>query len=247
MVRKTQRSIAVVTALCGLIPGLLAPQALADDAQPAPEKGPVALSPVAPAGAIILYGGKLEDLTTNFYQRYTKNDAAWTVDADGIATPNRHDITSKTEFGDVFIHVEFRCPADENGNPKTSGNSGVCFHGRYEIQILNSYGKALEKHECAALYSEKPPMVNACKKAGEWQTYDITFHAAKFDDNGQVIKQARATVWQNGTLVQDNADFTGPTGIQYGEFKGQVKRGPLILQGDHDPVQFRNVWLVPLD
>lgn len=203
----------------------------------------------APKTAIVLLGNKATDISLNFYKRGTKEDAAWTMDANGVFVPqpklSDYDITSKKEFGDLFIHLEFRCPVDENGNPRTSGNSGIGFMGRYEIQIMNSIGKALESHECASLYSQTAPLVNACKKAGEWQTYDITFRVPRFDADGKKTEEARAIVYQNGTLVQDSTEFKGPTGIQYGDFKGEATTGPIVLQGNHDPVSFRNIWLIP--
>ena len=99
--------------------------------------------------------------------------------------------------------------------------------------------------QCGAIYGQYPPQVNVCRPPGEWQTYDIIFRAPRFDDAGKVTAKARATVFQNGILVQNNEEFNGPTGIQYSQYKDEVKTGPLILQGDHDPVQFRNVWIVP--
>jgi 3-keto-disaccharide hydrolase len=204
------------------------------------------ISPRMPKGAIALFSGKAEDLSANWYQRRTHNPPNWTVSSDGVATPRGADITSKQEFGDCCLHVEFREPADASGHPITSGNSGVGLQGRYEIQILNTYGSRPESHGCGALYSQKPPRVNASKPAGEWQTFDIIFRAPRVDANGQVTEQPRATVFQNGVLVQNNESFDGPTGIQYGEFHGQPATGPLVLQGDHDPVQFRSVWMVPL-
>ncbi len=205
------------------------------------------LSAQPPKGAILLFTGHADQIRDNWYQRYTNNPAAWTVDAHGVATPNKADITSKQEFGDCYVHVEFRTPVDENGKTIGEGNSGVGLQGRYEVQILDSYGKQQPgKEDGGGFYSEKPPKVNASRKPGEWQTYDIIFRAPRFDDNGQLTEKPRATVFQNGIVVQDNEEFTGMTGIQYGEYKEMTKTGPLVLQGDHDPVQFRNVWIVPL-
>lgn len=207
-------------------------------------------SATPPAGAIVLYSGKAEEFKNNFYTRYTKNDGAWTVDADGVATPNRHDIVTKQEFGDLYVHVEFREPAHgADGKPKgEGGNSGICFQGRYEVQILDSYGNPHPAvTDAGAFYSQKAPRVNAMKKSTEWQTYDIFFRAPRLDADGKVLEQPRATVILNGIVVQNNEAFNGPTGIQYGENKGQPKTGPLLLQGDHDPVQYRSCWIVPLN
>ena len=118
--------------------------------------------------------------------------------------------------------------------------------GRYEIQIMDSYGGKPTVHGCGAFYSQKPARVNACKKAGEWQSFDIIFRAPRLNEEGQVVERARATVFHNGVLIHNNEEFAGPTGIQYGQFKGEAALGPIILQGDHDPVEFRNIWLVTL-
>src|SRR5205823_6369024 len=161
----------------------------------------------------------------------SNDPAGWTVVADGVAAPNKHDITTRSEVKDCILHCEFRCPADASGNPIVGGKSGIGFHGRYEVQILNSYGKQPEEHQSGALYSQKAPTVNASKKAGEWQTFDIIFRAPRFDAGDQPTEKPRATVFQNGILVQNNEEFNGPTGIQYGEYKGMAKTGQILLQG----------------
>ena len=117
--------------------------------------------------------------------------------------------------------------------------------GRYEVQILNSYGKKPEAHECGAIYSEVPPKVIASKPAGEWQTFDIFFRASRFDADGKLTEKARITVYQNNILLHQDQEIPGPTGIQYEQYKGEVPKGPIVLQGDHDTVKFRNVWVVP--
>lgn len=231
------------------VAGALAASCLTAFAHGAPDS---AAAPVAftiptqpPAGAISLFSGSADDLRTKWYKRYSTDPANWTAE-NGVATPQRSDITSRQEFGDSYVHVEFREPVDASGRQLGHGNSGVGLQGRYEVQILGDYGEKPEAHGCGALYSQKAPIVNASKKAGEWQTFDIIFRAPRFDASGQVTEKPRATVFQNGVLVQNNEEFTGMTGIQYGEYKTMAKTGPLVLQGDHDPVQFRNVWIVAM-
>jgi hypothetical protein len=222
--------------------GILAAAAISAAAEKTKNKLPVnpKLSVAPPEGAIVLYAGKAEQLRENWYARGSTNPPGWTVDEKGVATPNHRDVSSKQEFGDCCVHVEFCEPMT------TSGNSGVGMEGRYEIQILNSYGN---KHpgagDCGAFYSQIPPKVNASKPAGQWQTFDIFFRAPRFDDAGKLTEKARATVYQNGILIQEDQEFRGPTGIQYGQYKGEVPKGPIVLQGDHDPVQFRSVWVLP--
>ena len=166
----------------------------------------------------------------------------------GVAVPKeKSDITTKQEFGDCYLHVEFRTPVYPASDPNPGhGNSGVGLQGRYEIQILSDAGKEPGKSGSASLYSQKASRVNVSKKPGEWQTYDIIFRAPRFDESGAVVEKPRATVFHNGVLVQNNEEFTGMTGIQYSEYKEMTKTGPIILQGDHDPVQFRNIWVVPM-
>lgn len=238
-------------ALAGVAIGLTATRLRAVP-QEAPNLAPSApmtaftLSAQPPQGAILLFTGKPEQITNNFYKRYSTRPADWTVDAQGVATPMRDDITTRQEFGDSYVHAEFRCSLDANGKSIGEGNSGVGMQGRYEVQILDSYGHKPSPVECGAFYSEKSPLVNPSKKPGEWQTFDIIFRAPRFDANGQITEKPRATVFMNGVLVQNNEEFTGMTGIQYGEYKQMTKTGPIVLQGDHSPVQFRNVWIVPL-
>ena len=245
------RNLAVAAALCGVAAGLSSVPVLGaggrqNAGQPVPAAQPVAPVTLAlpsqpPPGAVVLFGGKAEQLQSNFYRRYTTTPANWTVDNNGVATPQKADLTSRREFGDSYVHVEFRTP------PGQGGNSGVGLQGRYEIQILGDYGRAPESHGSASLYSQKAATRNASRQPGEWQTYDIIFRAPRFDAaTKQVTEKPRATVFHNGVLVQNNAEFTGMTGIQYGEYKEMTATGPLVLQGDHDVVQFRNVWVVPL-
>ena len=227
----------VVLALCGMLAAAAVAQADAQTKDKIPVHPKLLVKP--PKGAIVLYGGKAEQLRDNWYSRRSTNPPGWTVDSKGVATPNHRDISSKQEFGDCYLHVEFCEPLQGDGN------SGVGMEGRYEIQILNSYGKKPEAHECGAFYSQTPPRVIASKPAGQWQTFDIFFRAPRFDAGGKLVEKARATVYQNDILLHENGEIRGPTGIQYGEFKGEVPKGPVVLQGDHGPVQFRNVWIVP--
>jgi hypothetical protein len=224
-------------AICAILTVATLSQAIAQAKDKIPVNPKLLTAP--PEGAVILFDGKPEQMRDNWYARRSTDPAGWTVDAKGVATPNHRDISSKQEFGDCYLHVEFKEPLT------SSGNSGVGLEGRYEIQILNSYGKKPEAHECGAIYSQTPPRVIASKPAGEWQTYDIFFRAPRFDADNKLTERARVTVYQNGTLIHEDAEIKGPTGIHYEQYKGEVPKGPLVLQGDHDTVQFRNVWLLP--
>jgi hypothetical protein len=212
------------------------------DSQAALSATPIALElpTKPPKNAQRLLSGTPESLKENWLKRYTKEDANGSVGKDGVWTPNHSDITSKQEFGDCFLHVEFRCPI------KGAGNAGVALQGRYEVQIFNTYEQPLDTHNGGALYDQKPAKVNASKKPGEWQTYDIVFRAPRFDAKGTVTEKPRVTLFWNGILTHSNEEFLGMTGIQYGEFKNITPTGPIILQGDHEIVQYRNVWIVPM-
>lgn len=184
-----------------------------------------------------LIGTKGEEFAASWVKRGSTTPAGWTLEEDGGMKPDKTDITSKAEFGDCFLHVEFKVPTGH-------GNAGVAFQGRYEVQMYNSHGEPLTKETGAAFYSQKAATFNAAKPAGEWQSYDILFRAPRFDAEGKVSEKARASVFWNGVLVQNNEEFNGPTGIQYGDFKGEVKMGPIVLQGNHDLVQYKNLWVV---
>ena len=236
MTGRTSRR-AVVVALCGILAATTVSQVGAQTKDKIPVNPKLSVKP--PKGAIVLFGGKAEQMRDNWYARRSTDPAGWSVDDKGIATPNKRDISSKQEFGDCYLHAEFCEPL------KGDGNSGVGMQGRYEVQILNSHGKQPEAHECGSFYSQTPPKVVASKPAGEWQTFDIFFRAPRFDANDKVVEKARATVYQNGTLIHEDAEIKEPTGIQYEQYKGEVSKGPIVLQGDHDAVQFRNIWIVP--
>ncbi len=223
--------------MCGIFAAATVPQVDARTKNNIPVNPKLSKKP--PKGAIVLFDGKPQQMRDNWYARCSTKPAGWTVDDKGVATPNRRDISSKREFGDCYLHVEFREPLTGGGN------SGVGLQGRYEVQILNSYGKKPEAHQCGAFYDQTPPRVIASKPAGKWQTYDIFFRAPRFDAKGKLVENARATVYQNGMLIHRDQEFKGPTGIQYEQYKGEAPKGPIVLQGDHDVVQFRNVWVVP--
>lgn len=156
-------------------------------------------------------------------------------------------ITSKAEHGDAKIHLEFTVPK--------GSNSGVYLQGRYEVQVLDSYGKAkVAEHDCGAIYQRwdpargkgqegyegHAPKVNASKAPGEWQTFDITFRAPRFDATGKKLENARfLKVLHNGQIIHENVEMTGPT--RGSKFENEASSGPIVIQGDHGPVAFRNV------
>lgn len=150
------------------------------------------------------------------------------------------DLISEAEHGDCELHLEF--------NVTRGSNSGVYLQGQYEVQILDSFGKKdkdLKYGDCGGIYNTAAPRVNVSKAPGEWQSFDIIFRAPRFDAAGKKIGNARfVKVVHNGMLIHENVEVKGPTTASLGG--PEMARGPLLLQGDHGPVAFRNIRLTPL-
>lgn len=199
----------------------------------------------APSDAIVLFDGAKLDAWTHRDGKPIR----WTASGGAlICKSGTGDIFSKTKFKDAQIHVEFSTPLMPNAKGQARANSGVYLQSRYEIQVLDSYkNPTYEKGSCGSVYGQHDPLVNVTRPPGEWQSYDIVFHGPKCDATGVVQQPARVTILQNGVLIQDNAEITGPTGG--GEKDNACDAGPLRLQ-DHShpdvkstPMRFRNVWL----
>jgi hypothetical protein len=173
------------------------------------------------------------------------------VDSAMQVVPGTGSIMTKQAFGDFRLHVEFNVPElpplPEGADRGNRGNSGVYLQRRYEVQILDSYGVEPESWDCGALYRVKAPDENASKPAGQWQTYDIAFRAARFEGEGADLKKvesARVTVKHNGVLIHDDVELPSETGA--GQDEGP-EPGPILLQDHGNTVQFRNIWIVPHD
>ena len=193
-----------------------------------------------PKDATVLFDGK--DLSNWVYKK-DNSEAKWILLGDGVMQVNGGDIITKQKFGDFTLHVEFwvpNMPPDVKGQGR--GNSGVYLQDRYEVQVLDSYGLDSKDDDCGSIYKECKPLVNACKPPEQWQTYDITFHAAKYDATGKKTEGARVTVIQNGQKIIDNFECTGPTGAGAPE---TPEPGPIRLQDHHNTVRFRNIWIIP--
>ena len=152
-------------------------------------------------------------------------------------------------FGDCQLHVEWASPVGETGTGQDNGNSGVYLMGLYEVQVLNSYQNVTYADgQAAAIYGQYPPLVNASRPPGEWQTYDIVFHRPRFDSQGRVVSPARMTVFHNGILVQDDVALSGPTAhMTRPPYKAQADRLPLALQDHQHKVRFRDIWVRELE
>jgi len=209
-----------------------------------PKPPMVAPGPVGgpPSDAVVLFDGK--DLSQwNGGQR-------WIV-RDGVATAHVGDITTKQGFGDCQLHLEWAAPEKIVGGSQARGNSGVYLMNHYEVQILDSYqSETYIDGQAGAIYKQSPPMVNACRPPGAWQTYDIIFRAPRFAPDGTVQQRATITVLHNGVVVQDHFELAGSTfWHRPPAYEPHAARLPILLQYHGDPVRFRNIWvreLVPL-
>ncbi len=152
-------------------------------------------------------------------------------------------------FGDCQLHLEWAAPTPVQGHSQGRGNSGVFLMGKYEVQILDSYDNpTYADGQAAAAYGQYPPLVNACRPPGQWQTYDIIFTRPRFDSSGALRTPARLTVLHNGVLVQHDVALTGPTGWQErASYQPHPDRLPLQLQDHGNPVRFRNIWIRELE
>lgn len=167
----------------------------------------------------------------------------WTFEEDyGIVGSN---VSTKQGFGDCQLHLEFASPSDVKGTGQGRGNSGVYLMGRYEVQILDSYENATYfDGQCGSVYKQRPPLVNACRPPGEWQTYDIIFRAPRFHADGELKSPGSLTVLHNGVLVQNDYELQGGTYyMSPPSYEPHPLRGPLSLQFHGNPVRFRNIWI----
>jgi hypothetical protein len=194
-----------------------------------------------PSDAIVLFDGK--DLAK--WKGDHGAEPKWVVRDGYVEVNGTGSIMTREQFGDVQLHVEWASPGKVEGESQGRGNSGVYLQGRYEIQVLDSYNnKTYFDGQAGAFYGNFPPLVNASRKPGEWQSYDIIFQAPKPSADGQTVEPGYFTVLHNGVLVQNHVPVKGATTAA--AFKGATEKGPLVLQDHGNPVRFRNIWIRPL-
>ena len=216
-----------------------------------PVVAPGATSAAAPSDAIILFDGKSLD---QWVSTKDKSPAAWTV-ADDVLTVNKQagNIETRRSFRNYQLHLEWRVPENITGSGQGRGNSGVFLASTgpgdagYELQILDSYNNATYVNgQAGSLYKQHPPLVNASRRPGEWQNYDVIWTAPVFAKDGAVTTPARATVLYNGVLIQNDAVLTGETLYIGKPIYRPYTAAPIKLQAHGDPsppLSFRNIWV----
>ncbi len=204
-----------------------------------------------PSDAIVLFDG------TNLDQWVSTKDPSssnkWLVKDNAMTViKSNGDIQTKQSFMDYQLHIEYRIPSDITGSGQARGNSGVFLAsppvgGGYELQVLDNYNNTTYVNgQAGSLYKQSAPLVNACRPPGEWQTYDVIWTAPRFKEDGSVLSPARATVFHNGVLVQNNTVLRGDTPyIGQPSYKAHGP-APIKLQAHGDksePISYRNIWL----
>lgn len=197
---------------------------------------PGATNSAPPADAIVLFDGT--DMSK------WKNGEKWEV-ADGVVTVGKGQIVSKDEFGDCQVHIEWSAPSPPKGQGQSRGNSGLFLMGIYEIQILDSHqADTYHDGQAGAIYKQTPPMANAMRAPGEWNTYDIIWKAPRFNEDGSLKSPAYMTVIHNGVVIQNHFELQGDTPYpRPPAYKQHAPKGPLSIQDHGNPVRFRNIWV----
>jgi hypothetical protein len=216
-----------------------------DPARPQPRVvtpgGPEGPATPPPSDATVLIGSG-SDLSA--WSMTDGKPATWEM-KDGVASTGRGVLRTKAEFADVQLHVEFATPEHVQGDSQGRGNSGVYLMGAFEIQVLDSFeNRTYADGSASAMYGQFPPLVNASRKPGAWQAYDIIFTAPRFNAAGALDKPAIVTVLHNGVVVHNATAFYGPTQHKrIDPYKATLTKGPILLQDHGNPVRYRNVWV----
>ena len=196
----------------------------------------------APSDAIVLFDGKSLDA----WEPVKPGSKGWNlVDGLMVIAPGQGDIRTKVPYGSLQLHLEYREPIGEKDTGQHRGNSGVIFMDLYQLQILDSYqNPTFVNGQAGSVYKQYAPLVNACRPPGVWQTYDAVFITPRFAGDGTLLRPAQITLFHNGVMVLHDVSLLGPT-VRQGlpHYKPHADKLPLALQGHHDPVAFRNIWI----
>ena len=254
--------VAMSSSLCGQQPATAAEPQLAKPPTPKPEDTevwgpepkvvtPGASDPAPPSDAIVLFDGKNQD---EWVSAQDKTPAKWIV-ANGVLTVNKAagNVETRRSFGNYQLHIEWKIPENITGSGQARGNSGVFLASTgsgdagYELQVLDSYNnKTYVNGQAGSIYKQNPPLVNANRKPGEWQTYDVAWIAPIFNDDGSLKTPAYVTVFFNGVLVQNHFELKGETRYIGQPFYKMYDSAPIKLQAHGDasePISFRNIWV----
>jgi 3-keto-disaccharide hydrolase len=210
---------------------------------PPPKEEPRIIDPgPPPSDAIVLFNG--HDLSR--WQAADGSPTKWIVKEAAMQPVKEAGyIWTKQSFGDCQLHIEWATPDKVEGEGQGRGNSGVFFGGqRYEVQVLDSYNNKTYYHgQAGAIYNQYAPLVNASRKPGQWQTYDIVYHAPRFDNQNKLVQPGTFTVLHNGVLIQDHVSIMGSTTHDKPAYEPHPVKQPIALQDHGNPVRFRNVWI----
>jgi len=198
-----------------------------------------------PSDAIVLFDGK--DLSK--WKQGDGSDAKWKIENGYMeVVPKSGILRTRDEFSDFQLHIEWATPVKVEGKGQGRGNNGLNIFGRYEIQILDSYNnETYSDGQAAAIYGQTPPLVNASRAPGEWQSYDVIWEGPRWDAEGKLEKKAYVTVLHNGVVVHHRRELHGF--VQHrtvGDYNQRREKGPIELYEHGNPVRFRNIWIRPL-
>ena len=212
--------------------------------EPVPPKvKPATAAGDAPADAILLLGPGAD--ASEWKDDDTDGPVEWTVEGDALVVkPQTGYISTRRNFGDVQLHVEWRSPDEPDKEGQGRGNSGIFLQGRYEVQVLESEGSdTYTNGQAGSIYKQTPPLVNALRPMGEWQTYDIVYTAPRFNKDGMLIRPAYVTLLVNGVLTLNNFEIKGGTEYIGLPTYGAHGDGPIKLQDHGNLVAYRNIWV----
>ncbi|MDA7537753.1 DUF1080 domain-containing protein [Akkermansiaceae bacterium] len=201
-----------------------------------------------PSDSVVLFEGSEKSFKENWVSTKGEESKWKVVDGAMESVRGAGYVQTKEKFGSCQLHIEWASPATVKGNGQGRGNSGVFLMGNYEVQVLDSYeNQTYADGQAGALYGRSKPLVNAARKPGEWQSYDIIFKRPLFDKDGKVTRRATFTVLHNGVLIQNHTVLSGGTGWRgphaATDYKAHADKLPLSMQDHGNPVRFRNIWV----
>ena len=236
------RMTAVLAALAGFLQAQEIDPALTEVWEPVPPVITPGEGTAPGSDALVLFDGR----DASEWRHANGDPVRWKIGEGAVTVEKKTgDILTKKSFGDCQLHIEWRTPSPPSGDSQGRGNSGIFFMNRYELQVLDSYeNRTYSNGQAGSIYKQSIPLVNACRKPGEWQTFDVVFMAPKFSEDGSMLSPARITVFQNGILIQNHFEIQGSTSFRgSAKYEKHADREPLRLQDHGNPVSYRNIWI----